>query len=140
MNHPRGSKKYLLYLLGQFSSKDSNAMEAEGSPETLENLVRVTQNQESIFQTYYTNDSGEVVTMSVYDISKTDPADILGKDIIAENEFEQCNIGNRNPSGTSAEFGMDSKLEAVSRELKKHQRRRRSLQISGDSFNGSTST
>merc|ERR1740129_1970183 len=49
---------------GQFSSKDSNAMEAEGSPETLENLVRVTQNQESIFQAYYTNDSGEVVTMS----------------------------------------------------------------------------
>ena len=114
-------------------------MEAEGSPETLENLVRVTQNQESIFQTYYTNDSGEVVTMSVYDISKTDPADILGNDIIAQNEFEQCNIGNSNPSGTTAEFGMDSKLEAVSRELKKHQRRRRSLQISGDSFNGSTS-
>ena len=48
-------------------------MEAEGSPETLENLVRVTQNQESIFQAYYTNDSGEVVTMSVYDISTTDP-------------------------------------------------------------------
>ena len=110
-------------------------MEAEGSPETLENLVRVTQNQESIFQTYYTNDSGEVVTMSVYDISTTDPADILGNDIIAQNEFEQCN--NSNQSGTTAEFVVDSKLEAVSRELKKHQRRRRSLQISGDSFNGS---
>jgi hypothetical protein len=103
-------------------------MEAEGSPETLENLVRVTQNQESIFQAYYTNDSGEVVTMSVYDISTTDPADILGNDIIAQNEIEQSNI---------AEFGVDSKLEAVSRELKKHRRRRRSLQISGDSFNGS---
>ena len=113
-------------------------MEAEGSPETLENLVRVTQNQESIFQTYYTNDSGEVVTMSVYDISTTDPADILGNDIIAQNEFEQCN--NSNQSGTAAEFVVDSKLEAVSRELKKHQRRRRSLQISGDSFNGSMST
>ena len=48
-------------------------MEAEGSPETLENLVLVTQNQEPIFQNYYTNDSGEVVTMSVYDISTTDP-------------------------------------------------------------------
>ena len=68
------------------------------------------------------------------------PADILGNDIIAQNEFEQGNIGNSNPSGTTAEFGVDSKLEAVSRELKKHQRRRRSLQISGDSFNGSTST
>jgi len=113
-------------------------VEAEGSPETLENLVRVTQNQESIFQTYYTNDSGEVVTMSVYDISTTDPADILGNDIIAQNEFEQCN--NSNQSGTTAEFVVDSKLEAVSRELKKHQRRRRSLQISGDSFNGSMST
>merc|ERR1719436_1061053 len=30
--------------------------ESEGSPETLENLIRVTQNQESIIQTYYTND------------------------------------------------------------------------------------
>ena len=68
------------------------------------------------------------------------PADILGNDIIAQNEFEQGNIGNSNPSGTTTEFGVDSKLEAVSRELKKHQRRRRSLQISGDSFNGSTST
>ena len=68
------------------------------------------------------------------------PADILGNDIIAQNEFEQGNIGNSNPSGTTSEFGVDSKLEAVSRELKKHQRRRRSLQISGDSFNGSTST
>ena len=29
MNHPRGSKKYLLYLLGQFSSKDSNAMDMD---------------------------------------------------------------------------------------------------------------
>ena len=78
--------------------------------------------------------------MSVYDISTTDPADILRNDIIAQNEFEQSDIGNSNPSGTTAEFGVDSKLEAVSRELKKHQRRRRSLQISGDSFNGSTST
>ena len=73
MNQLHRSKKILLYLLGQFSSKDSNAMEAEGSPETLENLVLVTQNQEPIFQNYYTNDSGEVVTMSVYDISTTDP-------------------------------------------------------------------
>ena len=77
--------------------------------------------------------------MSVYDISATDPADILGNDLITQNELEQCNIGNSNPSGTTTEFGVDSKLEAVSRELKKHQRRRRSLQISGDSFNGSTS-
>merc|ERR1712193_66136 len=121
---------------GHFSNNDNNpALETEGSPETLENLVRVTQNQESIFQAYYTNDEGEVVTMSVYDISTTDPADILGNDIITQNEFQQCNVG----TATSSEFGVDGKLEAVSRELKKHQRRR-SLQRSGDSFNGSMST
>jgi len=125
-----------LPILGQASNTEALREESgENSPETLENLVRVTQNQESIFQAYYTNDDGEVVTMSVYDISTTDPADILGNDIINQNEFQQCNVGNT----TSTEFGVDSKLEAVSRELKKHQRRR-SLQRSGDSFNGSMST
>ena len=74
--------------------------------------------------------------MSVYDISTTDPADILGNDIINQNEFQQS---TRLLDTTSTEFGVDSKLEAVSRELKKHQRRR-SLQRSGDSFNGSMST
>ena len=120
---------------GHFSNNENNAaLETESSPETLENLVRVTQNQESIFQAYYTNDEGEVVTMSVYDISQTDPADILGNDIITQNEL---NIG---AMASSPEFGVDSKLEAVSKELKKHQRRR-SLQISGDStFNGSMHT
>ena len=50
----------------------------ESSPETLENLIRVTQNQESILQTYYTDDNGDVVTLSVYDISHTDPTEIIG--------------------------------------------------------------
>ena len=52
----------------------------ESSPETLENLIRVTQNQESILQTYYTDDNGDVVTLSVYDISHTDPTEIIGID------------------------------------------------------------
>ena len=106
----------------------SNAMTSsvgsESSPETLENLIRVTQNQESVFQTYYTNNDGEVVTLSLYDISATDPADILGNDVIAQHDHDEEFV----------DFN-----EAVSEKLKRHHRSR-SVQLSGDSFNGSMST
>ena len=97
----------------------SSSRASESSPETLENLIRVTQNQESIFQTYYTNNDGELVTLSLYDISTTDPADILGNDIIAQHDHDE-------------EF--ENFNEAVCEKLKRHHRSR-SLQMSGDSFN-----
>jgi len=31
---------------------------------------------------YYTDSNGEVVTMTLYDISETDPTDILGEDVL----------------------------------------------------------
>ena len=43
--------------------------EADSCPETLENLIRVTQQEKSVIQTYYTDDNGDVITLSVYDIS-----------------------------------------------------------------------
>ena len=52
--------------------------EPDSCPETLENLIRVTQQEKSEIQTYYTDDNGDVITLSVYDISETDPTDILG--------------------------------------------------------------
>lgn len=51
-------------------------------PETLENILRVTRTQESILNAYYTDSNGEVVTMTLYDISETDPTDILGDDVL----------------------------------------------------------
>lgn len=97
-------------------------LETEESPETLENLIRVTQIQDSILQAYYTNDQGEVVTLSLYDISSQDPADFLGNDVIAQTEKEDSNL----------DFN-----EAVFEKLK-HHHRRRSLQRSGDSYNGNS--
>ena len=93
--------------------------ESEGTPETLENLIRVTQNQDSILETFYTNDNGEVVTLSLYDISSTDPADILGNDVMAKHDQDELDV----------DF-----TEAVAKRLEKHHTRRRSLQQSGDSF------
>ncbi len=52
------------------------------TPETLENILRVTRTQESVLNAYYTDTNGEVVTMTLYDISETDPTDILGDDVL----------------------------------------------------------
>ena len=92
----------------------------ESSPETLENLIRVTQNTDSIIQAYYTDDNGDVVTLSVYDISNTDPTDILGNDIIDRHEAELM------------EEHDDDFDEAVARRLERL--KRRASQRSGDSF------
>jgi len=42
------------------------------TPETLENILLVTRHQESILNAYYTDNDGEIVTMTLYDISETD--------------------------------------------------------------------
>ena len=101
----------------------SNAA-SEGTPETLENLIRMTQNQDSILQTYYTNDQGEVVTLSLYDISDTDPADILGNDVIAQPQDTYENTSQ--DTYENLDFN-----EEVARKISNI--RRRSVQISGDS-------
>ncbi|XP_059080017.1 uncharacterized protein LOC131878136 [Tigriopus californicus] len=55
--------------------------ESEGG-ETLENIRRVTERQNSVLGYYYRNDKGDLVMVNIYDISNTDPADILGNDIL----------------------------------------------------------
>jgi hypothetical protein len=46
-------------------------MENTQTPETLENILRVTRTQESVLNAYYTDANGEVVTLTLYDISET---------------------------------------------------------------------
>ena len=46
-------------------------MDTSQTPETLENILRVTRTQESVLNAYYTDTNGEVVTMTLYDISET---------------------------------------------------------------------
>lgn len=65
----------------QTSRRNSFSMETQ-TPETLENILRVTRTQESVLNAYYTDTNGEVVTMTLYDISETDPTDILGDDVL----------------------------------------------------------
>ena len=66
------------FLNPRESIHDNIEDDCDSSPETLENLIRVTQQEKSVLQTYYTDENGDIVTLSVYDISETDPTDILG--------------------------------------------------------------
>ena len=54
--------------------------------ETIDNIRRVTESQDACLGYYYTNEQGDLVTVNLYDISHTDPADILGSDIFDEDQ------------------------------------------------------
>ena len=111
---------------GYLQAGSGSASEAGGNPETLENLIHLTQNQGSILQTYYTNDEGKVVTLSLYDISDTDPADILGNDVMPPiTQLPVVNREQHEPTPRPLDH------EEVVRKISTM--RRRSVQISGDS-------
>ena len=69
------------------------------TPETLENILRVTRTQESVLNAYYTDTNGEVVTMTLYDISETDPTDILGDDVLGS----EAGAARRDSSASTSE-------------------------------------
>lgn len=50
--------------------------------ETLGNIRRVTESRESVLGYSYRNDAGELVLVNIYDISDTDPVEIIGDDIL----------------------------------------------------------
>ena len=101
--------------------------EADSCPETLENLIRVTQQEKSVIQTYYTDDNGDVITLSVYDISETDPSDILGQDIL---EQEMPKFFDNDSDFDNSPFDVD----VLQTRLERERRRRGSGQRRGDSF------
>jgi hypothetical protein len=75
-------------------------METAQTPETLENILRVTRTQESVLNAYYTDKNGEVVTLTLYDISETDPTDILGDDVLGS----EAGSGSTDRRGSNAEL------------------------------------
>ena len=103
--------------------------EPDSCPETLENLIRVTQQEKSVIQTYYTDDNGDVITLSVYDISETDPPDILGQDIL-EQEIPKFFDNDSEDAYDNVPLDFD----VLQTRLERERRRRGSGQRSGDSF------
>ena len=103
--------------------------EPDSCPETLENLIRVTQQEKSVIQTYYTDDNGDVITLSVYDISETDPSDILGQDIL-EQEIPKFFDNDSEDAYDNVPLDFD----VLQTRLERERRRRGSGQRSGDSF------
>ena len=51
----------------------------EGPSETLQNIVRMTRDKDSMFKTYYTDENGELVTVSMFNVE--DPASLIGRDV-----------------------------------------------------------
>lgn len=76
------SKSCLRFVFDIFRRNSFSMDNNQQPPETLENILRVTRTQDSVLNAYYTDANGEVVTMTLYDISETDPTDILGDDVL----------------------------------------------------------
>ena len=52
----------------------------EQPSETLQNIVGVTRDRDAMFKTYYTDENGELVTVSMYNVE--DPASLIGNDVL----------------------------------------------------------
>ncbi len=72
-----------------FSSLHTN--ESMGN-ETLENIRRVTERTDAFLNYYYKDESGDLIMVNLYDISDTDPADILGDDVFHDAEVVQQHV------------------------------------------------
>ena len=70
-----------------------------------------------------------LLMLSLYDISDTDPADILGNDVIAQPQYTYDEEVSRKISNIHDNLDFN---EEVARKISNI--RRRSVQISGDSF------
>jgi hypothetical protein len=57
--------------------------------ETLDNIRRVTERTDSFLNYYYKDESGDLIMVNLYDISDTDPADILGDDVLEDDIMQQ---------------------------------------------------
>jgi len=65
------------------------AMSATGTgegpaSETLQNIVRMTRDKDSMFKTYFTDENGELVTVSMYEVD--DPVSLIGNDVLTATE------------------------------------------------------
>ena len=61
-------------------------MNAESSHDTIDNIRRITENQEVAMGYYFETNDGEMVTFNVYDVTDTDAADIIGDDVFRNAE------------------------------------------------------
>jgi len=59
----------------------------EQPSETLQNIVGVTRETDAMFKTYYTDENGELVTVSMYNVE--DPVSLIGNDVLqATDDYE----------------------------------------------------
>ena len=54
-----------------------------------DNIRRVAEERESFLGYYYRNEDGDLVLVNLYDIQDTEPSEILGRDIIGEDEEDE---------------------------------------------------
>jgi len=60
-----------------------------GGNQTLDNIRRVTDARDSFLNYRYRDENGDMIMVNLYDISDTDPADILGDDVVDVYDDDQ---------------------------------------------------
>ena len=60
-----------------------------GGNQTLDNIRRVTDARDSFLNYRYRDENGDMIMVNLYDICDTDPADILGDDVVDVYDDEQ---------------------------------------------------
>ena len=87
------------------SRRNSFSSSSTGAPsETLDNIRRVTESTESCLGYYYKNDAGDLVLVNMYDISDTDPAELLGADLLDQPAGAAAALPAPS-AGAEADFG-----------------------------------
>ena len=83
----------------------------------------MTESTESCLGYYYKNDAGDIVVINMYDITDTDPADLLGTDVLVDDGEEQTELDaleslmRKEQQGPTRLGSNSSRVEAASREV-----------------------
>ena len=67
------------------NSRRNSISSTYGETSTLDNIIRVTERQDSALAWYYSDENGRHCTWSFYDITDMDPAELVGDDALEES-------------------------------------------------------
>jgi len=87
----------------------------EQPSETLQNIVGVTRETDAMFKTYYTDENGELVTVSMYNVE--DPVSLIGNDVLQATDDYEFRDEDREEDGFPPSGVSDADVAARLEEL-----------------------
>ncbi len=82
-NLRRGSNPNLDELDLDMADVASDNLDGNGG--TLNNILNITESQDAILSYCFHDEDGRIVTRSIFNISDTDPVDIVGQEVVMAN-------------------------------------------------------